>query len=206
MSTTKRRDVTCPSCGYKRRVYSDADTVVCRACTSAAKRTGRMVECPGCGREHYVKPSDEEKGIRYCSMDCANAHRDEWKASHTEEWKQRLSRQRRGKANPNYRNGSRTEANRVAASHRRWNLALKGEESCRNCGAAAKHLHHIVPRSVTRRGLYDVERNGLPLCPPCHFGWHRRSLTITRDVLTEGELGFALGAAGEGWLDLWYPE
>ena len=85
-----------------------------------------------------------------------------------------------------------------------WNVQTKGEVDCRNCGAPATDLHHIVPKGVTRRA-HNLTYNAMPLCHDCHMGHHHRQITITREKLTLPELAFATAAAGEAWLDTWYP-
>lgn len=93
---------------------------------------------------------------------------------------------------------------------RRFNVRLKGEASCRNCGAAGHlHLHHAIPRSVCKEVRLDL-RNGIPLCPSCHARWHQRTLVIYRDVFTSEEWEFLcsvelLGQRTSAWLDDHYP-
>ena len=88
---------------------------------------------------------------------------------------------------------------------KRWRLKAKGEEACRNCGSLAGHLHHIVPRSKSRAGREDVLLNGLPLCAPCHRGWHSGTVRVTRDKLTALETQVALERTNATWLDRNYP-
>lgn len=93
----------------------------------------------------------------------------------------------------------------------RWNIDLKREERCRNCGdaEAVLHLHHVIPRSKCRATKYDL-LNGLPLCTSCHLGWHHRRVTIYRDVFTPEEWAYlsSVQLTGEEigpWLDKRYP-
>jgi hypothetical protein len=96
----------------------------------------------------------------------------------------------------------------------RWGIHLKPERGCRACGKPAEkcrglNLHHAIPRSLAPSIKYDL-RNGLPLCPGCHFGWHRREVTIYRDAFKPDELAFLLGLEFTGfvvkpWLDARYP-
>lgn len=86
-----------------------------------------------------------------------------------------------------------------------WNVAIKGEAGCRNCGCRAAHLHHIVPRGKSKAGKQAVQENGLPLCARCHMGWHERTVTIYRDRLTPGEVAFAEREGGVVWVEKNYP-
>lgn len=87
-----------------------------------------------------------------------------------------------------------------------WCLANKGEEACRSCGQAAGHLHHIVPRSKSRALREDITANGLPLCPPCHRGWHDRNVVIYHDILTDIEFMAAVEHGGVIWVERNYPD
>jgi hypothetical protein len=42
--------------------------------------------------------------------------------------------------------------------------------ACEDCGAAADHAHHLVPRAM---GGEDVDENLVPLCADCHRKRHR---------------------------------
>lgn len=86
-----------------------------------------------------------------------------------------------------------------------WSIKNKGEEFCRNCGAMAMHLHHIVPRSKTSLGREDYTKNGMPLCFNCHRGWHDRRVTIFRNRLRPEELDFAIAHGGPVWVERNYP-
>ena len=92
----------------------------------------------------------------------------------------------------------------------RWNVKLKGEQNCRNCGAArGLQLHHAIPRSMSRAAKYDL-RNGVTLCGRCHLGWHRRSVTLFRDIFTDHEWAYIssvelTGQRIEAWLEKRYP-
>ena len=98
-----------------------------------------------------------------------------------------------------------------------FNVAQKGEDQCRNCGAqptgqgplGALHLHHVIPRSMCKATQTDL-RNGIPLCRQCHIGWHERILTIPRTVFTQEEWEFLITAPVFGqnvkaWLEDNYP-
>lgn len=87
----------------------------------------------------------------------------------------------------------------------KWHLAAKGEFECRNCRAEALLLHHIIPRVRSRMGRDDAERNGLPLCHPCHRQWHSRVLDISHEIFTDVEFAFAVYHAGATWVERAYP-
>lgn len=80
-----------------------------------------------------------------------------------------------------------------------WGLVAKGEDECRNCGAAAKHLHHIVPKALNPEGRQDIAENGLPLCTGCHGRWHSRVIEIAHDIFTDAEFLKACKAALTAW-------
>lgn len=88
-----------------------------------------------------------------------------------------------------------------------WSLASKGEKDCRNCGAVAENLHHIVPLSLVPGDprINDPALNGLPLCLRCHRGWHSQATAIPLDVLRVEEKAFALSVVGQPWLVGRYP-
>lgn len=196
---TCRRHITCPECGYERVSYGESNVRLCRACSGKLRRNGREIQCPGCGVTHYVTPSMEEKGIRYCSIGCANEHI--VRKPPTSEARKKLSLARRGRKNPNYKDGKRANE----GLSRRWGCRQKGETVCRNCGREAHHLHHVVPRSLSSKGKHDL-RNGLPLCASCHFTWHRSpEPSIYRDIFTAEEWEFITTLIGPGWLDKRYP-
>jgi hypothetical protein len=93
-----------------------------------------------------------------------------------------------------------------------WNLSEKGEAQCRNCWRTDRrvHLHHAIPRSMCAEARLNL-LNGVPLCTVCHFGWHRRQVTIYRDVFTPEEWAYIssvqlVGQDTQAWLDDRYPE
>jgi predicted HNH restriction endonuclease len=92
------------------------------------------------------------------------------------------------------------------SSTRPWGIASKGEWACRVCSVRADHLHHIVPRSRSRRLRDDVLRNGMPLCWACHEAWHRRYLPIFQEVLWDYEREAVIEECGEEWLNTYYPK
>ena len=102
--------------------------------------------------------------------------------------------------------GQQSKPVRERAKRPAWGVKLKGETICRNCGGRASHLHHIVPRSVSRRGRADLA-NGLPLCVGCHRGWHSRTVTLYHTLFTDEEFAAALKyATGAYWIEKNYPD
>jgi hypothetical protein len=142
--------------------------------------------CEGCGVEFDVPRSRTMSGraSRFCTWDC-------WKA----------------RGVPRLRKASRKPSGWLLRES--FSLKLKGEAECRVCAGTAEHLHHAIPRSMYRAGVLEL-LNGLPLCAACHMGWHRREVTIYRDVFTPGEWAWLtaqelLGQSVTAWLDDRYP-
>lgn len=84
-------------------------------------------------------------------------------------------------------------------------MRAKGEERCRACDEDAKHLHHLIPKSLCPEFAMDVEGNGLPLCMLCHMRYHARALELPRALLTDGEVEAIILRMGERWVDRHYP-
>lgn len=205
---------TCADCGgdFERR-RDRLDTIPrCGECRVRARRreTWKVMTCDWCGTTFERERSAVAKAIAgghkrtFCSRDCflsAAPVGGPGKAA-----SDRMSVERRGEGNPAYKSGK--WANRARRSH--FNLALKGEGSCRVCGRA-RHmgLHHAVPRDVSTTGR-DAILNGLPLCASCHTSWHRRikldkASNITRDHFTRAEWDFVRSLITDDWLDRSYP-
>lgn len=194
--------LTCVDCGETRTgIYYPAqvkDMLRCRSCAvkhAYAKRgsTARDVTCP-CGTVFRVK-SRRSTTARYCSIPCRKKY-DTYEGFGDRE----------GEKNPNFKHGKRRDLH-----SRSFTLAKKGETCCRNCGAAGLrlHLHHVIPRSKFRAGKAEI-LNGIPLCQPCHFGWHYKKVTIYRSVFTDAEWAYLTsvqltGENIEAWLDKHYP-
>lgn len=152
-------------------------------------------ECLTCGKVFPVWPSYRMRGRKYCSVACKGEamHGGPLDAGTRE----KHSRRRKKHAVRGY-------------SPRRFSLSVKGEDACRNCGAAKNlHLHHIIPRSMYSGGRNEI-RNGVPLCAGCHMGWHHRTVELKRSIFHEDEWEYIsgvnlLGQNTMAWLDDRYP-
>lgn len=118
---------------------------------------------------------------------------------------------RRGKANPNYKGGSRTGV-RDREGERRWYIGA--EDRCQHpcCPGTVRglDLHHVVYAQHVRKAAGDCwdPRNSLTLCRHCHSSHHRRgSQVVPITVLRDETLAFAwelLGTAAESYLKRYY--
>ncbi len=188
------RDVRCETCGEQ--FYAPGWRLARGArycsltCRPQSEKRRQAVSCATCGASFLVTASQLKKGKKYCSRACMG---------------QGISPQRRGNGNPAWKG-----ADTVGSIYRDFNLKLKGEACCRNCGKAdVLHLHHIVPRSMCKAARRDL-RNGVPLCASCHARWHARTITIYRDILTPAEWAYVsslelLGQNITEWLNERYP-
>lgn len=150
--------------------------------------------CEICGKERWVQPSTLGQR-RFCSHACANQAPDVIEKR----------RNRAGRKNPNFKHGRK-----AGQQIRGWSVLLKGDDCCRVCGSTeALHLHHMIPRSKSTASRRDL-RNGMTLCGSCHSKWHRHSLVIYRDLITDDEWEYLCsvqltGHQIEAWLDDHYP-
>lgn len=166
---------------------------------------------PDCGKVFTVAYRSHAVGRRFCSRAC---HQACWTPPNTPEIQQRKAtkmRQRKGKRNPNYRNGSR-QGYRDRDGERRWYVALK--PACEVCNGAKRRggklaLHHIVYRQhLASAGgdMWDL-RNGLTCCTSCHMSHHRRGAVIPVALLPDDALAYAaetLGVAAYDYLRRYY--
>lgn len=163
-----------------------------------------LIACEVCGQRFEAKRSQVRRGRRFCSRECMGAGMPA--PSSSDAARQKIANGKRGARNPMWK-GEDTEG----SVYRVFNVRLKGEKRCRNCGHSdgVLHLHHIVPRSMCKAGVRDM-RNGVTLCLWCHSGWHQRRVTIHREILTAEEWAFVsslelLGQSITAWLDDRYP-
>lgn len=160
------------------------------ACRPQSSSSRKAVNCATCGRPFSATPTQIAKGKKYCSRACMGRG---------------IGSQRKGARNPAWKGRDTT-----GSIYRVFNLKLKGEDRCRNCGSShSLHLHHIVPRSMCKRARREL-RNGMPLCAACHARWHAQSITIYRDLMTAEEWAYVstldlLGQNIGAWLDAHYP-
>jgi hypothetical protein len=200
------RTKPCAMCGMV-ITPSDTRTRYCPTCARVASKPlhrGREIACAECGKVFYAKAADIRRGAKYCSRSCLHS-RDRRAPEKLRAMSEQFSVERRGKGNPAWK--GRDTAGSI---YRVFNIKLKGEACCRNCGSTRHlHLHHIVPRSMCRAARRDL-RNGLPLCASCHSHWHARSITIYRDAFRDNEWAYVsslqlLGQDIATWLDERYP-
>jgi hypothetical protein len=171
-----------------------------------ATRGPKRKNCKTCGEEFEAWTSMK----KYCGPTCSP--RGETKAPSYADCRECGSRFQQIRSDHKYCSGAcywrwRRKHGTVTKkpSPSTWNIAVKGQEGCRNCGARAAHLHHIVPRGKAKAGMRAVQENGLPLCARCHLGWHERTVTIYRDRLTADEVAFAEQHGGVVWVEKNYP-
>jgi hypothetical protein len=197
----------CEQCGVQyscERARSRFCSLKCSGLSSSPLR-GHKIVCAECGCLFYAKPSQIARGRKYCSRACLFA-KDRRPPAALKAMAERFSVERCGPGNPAWK-GRDTEG----SIYRVFNVRLKGEHCCRNCGSGGMlHLHHIVPRSMCKSARRDL-RNGVPLCPSCHSRWHACSITIYRDIFTAEEWAYVsslrlLGQNIETWLDRRYPK
>lgn len=207
---------TCQHCGKEyRRPPSRIGKYCSHPCAAAAgalakgpqhRRKYKERKCAICGKSFYPQQVNVVRGGgRYCSRACFHADPTVDRSRNVESVRA-VGQGRLGSKNPNYKHGRRAEV-----WHRRFNLKLKGEDCCRNCGADyTLHLHHAIPRSKSREAR-DKLLNGVPLCPKCHLGWHRKCVVLYRDIFTAEEWAYLssvelVGERIEAWLDDHYPD
>lgn len=206
---SEKVDWTCAGCGetHERfvRAIRSAKSDLCNECRKSAIR--ETLTCEECGDEFPARLLDISRGRKFCSRRCYAA-RDRIRPDLRIGMAEQFSRDRRGASNPNFKTGSRVGEKDIAKV---FNLKLKGEDCCRVCGDTHRlQLHHAIPRSLSRAARTEL-RNGIPLCVSCHMGWHRRGLTIYRDLFTSDEWAYIssvqlTGQRIEAWLDDRYPE
>lgn len=195
----------CTDCGaeVEREVgyLKKTGSTTCASCSNKRRRRRAVVTCDGCGERFEDKQSEIDRRERhFCSRECWRKH-GRLSDEHYARIGARYRITRMGRGNPAYKHGKRT-GDRISG----WSVSKKGEDRCRNCGigGVGLHLHHAVPRSLSRTGRSDL-RNGIPLCPSCHKKWHS-GMPIDRNVFTATEWAFLEEIAPNiGWLARRYP-
>lgn len=161
-------------------------------------------ECSECGETFLVQWSQRHLPRRKtCSIACAAVA------------KRRNHKDRRGKRNPNYRNGTRT-GERDREGERRWYVALEGVTECQApaCpnpagGVRGLALHHACYRQHVRRHKGDEwdPRNSIALCDSCHMAHHQRGRVLPLSALRDENFTFAfelMGPAAYDYLRRYY--
>lgn len=199
------RAQTCAMCGITFLGKPAARFCSRKCCHEKQKVThlrGETIPCAHCGEDFYRKRSQPNQ--RFCSHECRGAAMPP--PSSYPNARAKISEAKMGEGNPMFRDGLSPDTVR----RRHFNIALKGEDRCRNCGATGQlHMHHVIPRSMHRQGITEI-LNGIPLCPRCHHGWHHRSITICREIFTVDEWAYLTSVKLVGqdvlaWLDDRYP-
>lgn len=193
----KAKSVTCPVCGVefvRRRIGQKVCSQSCSgrlvASTGAGGRATAKPKvtkvCVTCGIEFEVFPAYAGRR-KACSVACAA------KA------KRGAKPERRGKGNPNYRNGSRT-GGRDQEAQARWRSAA--QRKCQHPGCTGHRgrlaLHHIVYRQhivLDGGDLWDP-RNAMTLCTGCHTSHHNRGNVIPLAAVPSAAVEFATELMG----------
>lgn len=195
----------CARCGEVFQPKSNrVDKKYCsQACYDVARRETKIHRvCVECGAEFLVSPSTVLKeAAKYCSREC-------FFRNHPRPSSRRDVADKIAAAKTTH--GRSTGRRQRQLEHAGCTIQAKGESRCRACGdERLLQLHHAIPRSLWRDGVLQP-LNCIPLCVPCHMGWHHRRVTIYRDVFTPEEWGCLLsanltGRVVEAWLDDRYP-
>lgn len=103
--------------------------------------------------------------------------------THSLETKFKMSTNRSGVGNANWRGGITPAVRRMRqnADYQRWRrqVIARDNHSCSVCGASPKtiHAHHVKPIKTHPELALDPS-NGVALCPPCHRQVHREGTAI----------------------------
>lgn len=190
---------------YGRSQWWAKKALATRGIPERSQRRGGDVQCLQCGTTFYAKRAESKRGNgKYCSVACRAKHHGA--PSKRPGVAAKIAEAKRGPRNAAFKTG--LDPSTVARNG--VNLKAKGETCCRACGSAEHlHLHHVIPRSMWRRGITEL-LNCIPLCARCHAGWHRRYVTIYRDAFRPDEWACIasadlLGQNVTAWLDERYP-
>lgn len=152
----RRQERACEQCGAaftvpNRTVARGGGRYCSQACKHDAQRSRVEVQCEVCGVGILARPSDVQKGMRFCSWECrAQGMRGDGNPA----W--------RG-ADPDYR-GWDWESARQAALER-------DSHRCTECGSDEwLHVHHVVP---WRESHDNTLGNLRTLCAACHTRLHK---------------------------------
>ncbi len=207
MGTAIERLRTCPVCEVVFRARGETYRYAQRFCSQSCATTHQMAE----KRAKWPTVSQMLRMVNVEKLSDAQIGRI---YGHSYEWARQVRAAYDIPAVPKPPTRTVTHGRFIGAQG--WSVAKKGEDCCRVCRRPAApgrlgalHLHHLVPRSMHKASRLDL-RNGIALCSACHQGWHDRSLTIYRDVLTTAEWDYVsgitlLGQNIQTWLDRNYP-
>lgn len=174
----------CAQCGSEFEVkLSHSGHIVCcsRKCSSLHRRGKPRAmrvptrTCRRCGTEFARHPGDKRT---YCSRQCRYTGRRQM----PDEIRARLSAQRLGSANPNWKGGGpNTGLYRMHSKAARWAQVHLGS-SCDRCGVEGAELHHVVPKRAFRSSIAaHFRQNMVMLCTPCHRGIDRQARAAVRE-------------------------
>lgn len=155
-----------------------------------------MILCATCGEEMYKMPS---RGFRkYCSRDCWNSRPVKTSEATRAKRSRSMKRQdRKGKRNPNYRNGDHMGRDRDGL--RRFQ---SGQEACQgnDCpgGGMTLNQHHVVYQQHVKKEKGDLwdGYNALTLCVSCHTKHHRQVHPLPQSQLRDENIEFAFELMG----------
>lgn len=228
---SRKRWVVCPDCKSRRFIHAGSAESRCRSCAARhwqrnKQRRQEVWDCGWCREPFEVQGHYQKLERKYCSPACSVAAnralivsqyppREEVERLYehgmsdrdvgrwfdrSNMWASRVRHHYGLNTNP-----SRKRVYPAKQPSSRFNINSKREGACRNCKkAGVLHLHHIVPRDLSVAGEKDL-RNGVPLCPSCHSGWHVGQVNLYRDIFTEDEWACISSLIDAAWLDERYP-
>jgi len=96
--------------------------------------------------------------------------------SHSLETREKMSLDRRGAKNANWKGGLTRIKRGIKRSpnYLQWRKAVLERDNhiCQNCGEVkANHAHHILPFRDNPLFRFDIE-NGITFCEKCHMNYH----------------------------------
>lgn len=130
----------------------------------------------------WLNKLDIDKRSRSESMKIFSIRPDNWEMS--DEARERLSENRKGEDNPNYKNGEWVDEKKDFRDTKSWetfskNIKDERDWTCQNCGqyGGELHTHHANPVS---NGGEKWDNTFIVLCYDCHQGnysfWHNSSV------------------------------
>jgi len=166
-------DVLCAYCGKKlKRTKKYLEKYPASYCSFQCKGLHQIKhitkQCPICGKQFEVHPSDEKKSANggiYCSQKCAKIAQ---------------SVRQCGENNPCWKGGITTEYTliRTSPEARKWRKAVfkRDNWACQACGKIGGKLNaHHIKSFAEHPDLRFEEDNGITLCVKCHGKFHREN-------------------------------